>query len=377
MSLGSVDVRGIAHRIEESAFSESALKEIEIPFLVGVLGKGSFSLCKSLERVTFSDSSILKCIEESAFFGSGLKTIEIPSSVVDLGKSAFSYCKRLKTVTFKSDSQLKEIEQSTFSWSGLKVFEIPSLVTSIDGSAFGGVSIKNISVSPEIAVFCVCGSFLKHISSSTICRYFGAERSVVIPSSVRILGQSSFSACKSLKSIRFEDGSQLDKIEEFAFSESGLKSIVSPATVAFIDGSAFAGCALKSMSIGQVSEAFLVSESFLLDVGRSKIYRCFGTGHSVVIRAEVRVLERSSFSACKSLERIRFDKGSKLEQIEESAFRGNDLKSVTIPSTVIVLGKDSFCDCSVLESVMFEDGSKLKRIEHGAFRETGDRKSVV
>jgi hypothetical protein len=61
----------------------------------------------------------------------------------------------------------------------------------------------------------------------------------LIPSSVVILGKSSFDQCKSLESVTFESGSRLERIEESAFHVSGLKSIEIPGSISFIDDFAF------------------------------------------------------------------------------------------------------------------------------------------
>jgi hypothetical protein len=61
----------------------------------------------------------------------------------------------------------------------------------------------------------------------------------LIPSTVVVLGKESFYECKSLESVTFESGSRLERIEESAFCESGLKSIEIPPGVTFIDPSAF------------------------------------------------------------------------------------------------------------------------------------------
>jgi hypothetical protein len=53
-------------------------------------------------------------------------------------------------------------------------------------------------------------------------------KSIVIPSSVVVLGKMCFYGCKSLESVTFESGSRLERIEECAFSGSGLKSIENP-----------------------------------------------------------------------------------------------------------------------------------------------------
>jgi hypothetical protein len=137
-------------------------------------------------------------------------------------------------------------------------------------------------------------------------------KSIVLPSSVVILGQSSFDACISLESVTFESGSRLERIEDAAFYESGLKSIVIPSSVV--------------------------------------------------------VLGQCSFHRCRSLESVRFESGSRLERIGECGFKCSGLNSIEIPSSVVALGKESFGGCKSLESVTFESGSRLERIEESAFQ---------
>jgi hypothetical protein len=86
-----------------------------------------------------------------------------------------------------------------------------------------------------------------------------------------------------------------------------------------------------------------------------------------MIPSLVVVLGNHSFSKCESLESVAFERGCRLEQIEEFAFWGRGLKSIEIPSTVRVLGKKSFSSCRSLESVTFENGSQLERIDESVF----------
>jgi hypothetical protein len=92
----------------------------------------------------------------------------------------------------------------------------------------------------------------------------------MIPSSVVVLGKWSFYGCKSLESVTFESGSGLERIEEFAFSGSGLRSILIPSSVV--------------------------------------------------------VLGKWSFCGCKSLESVTFESGSRLERIEEEMFEATRVR---------------------------------------------------
>jgi hypothetical protein len=266
-------------QIGESAFRWTGLRSIEIPSSVVVLGKESVYGCKSLESIGFESGSRLERIEESAFCWTGFHSIEIPSSVVVLGKESFCVCKSLESVTFESDSRLERIEESAFRCAGLQSIEIPS--------------------------------------------------------SVVVLGKESFCLCKSLESVTFESGSRLERIEESAFSETGLKSIEIPGSVAFIDGSSFAGLSLISVSVCPDSVRFRVRECFLVDFDGSTIYQSFGSWRSIVIPSCVVVLGYRSFSACQSLESVRFESRPRLERIGESAFRESGLESIEIPSSVV------------------------------------------
>jgi hypothetical protein len=139
-------------------------------------------------------------------------------------------------------------------------------------------------------------------------------KSIVIPSSVVVVGKHSFFLCKPLTSVAFESGSRLELIDECAFSKTGLKSIVIPSSVI--------------------------------------------------------VLGKWSFDGCKPLETVTFERGARLERIEESAFRDSGLKSIVIPSSVVIVGKESFYECKSLESVRFESGSRLERMHESAFSGT-------
>jgi hypothetical protein len=149
------------------------------------------------------------------------------------------------------------------------------------------------------------GSRLERIEKSAFLR--SGLQSIVIPSSVIVFSESSFSWCKSLESGIFETGSRLERIENSAFEFSGLKSIVIPSSVI--------------------------------------------------------VLSERSFGSCESLESVIFETGSRLERIENSAFLRSGLKSIVIPSSVIVLSERSFGSCESLESVIFESGSRMERID--------------
>jgi hypothetical protein len=96
---------------------------------------------------------------------------------------------------------------------------------------------------------------------------------------------------------------------------------------------------------------------------------------TIVIRASVTVLTKASFQNAASIEVIEFESGSQLRRLETGAFSlCRSLKSICIAASVEFIGKACFVDLddlphcwSNLETVRFEKGSKLREIEPMAF----------
>jgi hypothetical protein len=318
--------------------------------------------------VAFEKGCGLNRIEEGAFQMYRLESIVIPSSVVVLGKGCFYWCKPLEIVIFESGSRLERIEESAFRETELESIEIPSRVNFIDGSAFLGLRLDSFSISRHNEAFRLRESFLESSDGSVICRYLGSCRSVVIPSSVVVVGPSSFCENRSIASVIFENGSRLERIEACAFRWMTLTSIVIPSSVLVLGKESFDDCTwLKSVSFENGSRLERIEESAFRGTGLT----------SIVVPSSAIVLGKQSFYRCKSLESVIFESGSRLERIEESAFCESGLKSIVIPSSVVVLGKESFYWCKSLESITFENGSQLERIEDSVFRESGLRSIAI
>jgi antirestriction protein ArdC len=67
----------------------------------------------------------------------------------------------------------------------------------------------------------------------------------------------------------------LTRIESEAFYQPSLQSIVIPRNVQFIDGSAFLGVNLSSISIESGNEIFVLEYDILIDVINRKLMICF------------------------------------------------------------------------------------------------------
>jgi RNase P/RNase MRP subunit POP5 len=220
-------------------------------------------------------------------------------------------------------------------------------------------------------------SRLERIEEEAFCET--GLKSIVIPSSVVVLGKCSFAQCKSLESVSFESGSRLERIEDGAFRFSppkgptggALKEIVIPASVAFLGEAVFARMkSLESVTFEAGSRLERIGGHAFLWTGLKRF----------VIPSSVVFLGNYAFN-CTAIASIAFEAGCRLERMEVGLFAWAHVATLAIPACVVALEKESFKCCPLL-SVEFEDGSRLERIGESAFSQDGRKdpaklKSIV
>jgi hypothetical protein len=150
---------------------------------------------------------------------------------------------------------------------------------------------------------------------------------VVVLSAVVVFGKKTSYECNLLESVVFESGSRRERIAEYAFCDSGVKSIQIRPRLAFIGDSAFLRVSLNSVSISEDHARSHFRDSLLEDLNASPIRRSFACCRSILIRSTIVVLSKPIFRDCTSRESGAFENGSRLGPIEESAFqfRGSSL----------------------------------------------------
>ena len=79
--------------------------------------------------------------------------------------------------------------------------------------------------------------------ATAACAWVGTQRgSVSVPKRVKEIDYRAFANCKDLKSVIFDDDSDLTTIGKLAFAATGLSSVKVPKSVTGIHGQAFAHC---------------------------------------------------------------------------------------------------------------------------------------
>ncbi len=283
--------------IGECSFSQSGLKEIEIPGTVKTIGDSAFSLCDSLRTVNLNNG--LEYVLGSAFYGcSSLLQIVLPASVTSLGGQAFLNCSALETAYLK-DVKITELPYETFlNCTSLKTVKLPDGLISMGASAFQNTALTDIE----------------------------------IPDSVSSMGLSAFEGCTYLTGIDLSK-TKISKIGISTFLGcTALKSVLLPDTVNSIDDHAFSGCsALASIDLGKTAIKIISNEAFykcsalstaILPAGLEEISDSAfnGTGLiKITIPAAVNEICRDAFCDCSSLKFIRFDGSS--ENLGDNCFK--------------------------------------------------------
>ncbi len=175
-----------------------------------------------ISGVTFEEGSQLKSIGKRAFqfnYDSNGATItgslNIPPSVESIGFMAFKEAlKNIDELNFGENSQLKTIYSAAFASSHIKKVTIPKSVTTIEKTQSQGAAFESAGI--EELIF-EEGSQLETIDNAVFSQ--NSISKVVIPKSVKTINPLAFYRNR-ISSLTFEDGSQLTTIGNEAFNKN-------------------------------------------------------------------------------------------------------------------------------------------------------------
>lgn len=376
---------------------------ITIPAKVTEILPRAFKGCTGITGITFEEGSLLEKIGDNAFEGctgiaslslpdslneigayafkgwtkSGMQGLSIPASVATIGDYAFNGS-RFTSVTFEG-------ENSALETIGAHAFDGCTYMTALDMSG-----LKNLETIGDYAFYgCTSSSFT----------------TVAIPASVKTIGFGAFGGCTSLNAVNYADNAQLETIGAYAFgslkkeitgaysdgSPTKLSAVVIPASVKTIGDGAFRGItALTGVSFGKAGET-----SVLETIGDEAFYGCNNSSFtSIVFPASLKSIGAKAFgdgfnSGKTKLSSITFAQDgelgtigegafgnslitsvilpSKLKSIGERAFANVAIESIDIPASVTTIGDSAFYNCKSLESVTFGTGSLLTSFGDSAF----------
>ena len=195
-----------------------------------------------------------------------LNSIVIPDSVTVMQSGAFEGCKYLESVTLSKN--LKEIPSGAFTdCERLKSIIIPE----------GILSIGNVNV--DLGFSAQSGAFRNT-----------AINDIVLPESLQVIGDGTFSGCQELKTIVIPEN--VWYIGTQAFDEcSGLENVIISENVTYIGNSAFDGCSGL--------EGVIIPENVTY-IGSGAFYGCTNLKEATIPES-ITYLAPTAFEKCSSL----------------------------------------------------------------------------
>ena len=348
-SLSSITIpKNVTYIGDEAFYDCEALSSVtfnaEACTYMGTYNTEVFESCNNVTTLTIGENVTM--IPDYAFHGiEGVKTVVIPNSVKTIGSQAFDNC-GIESLTL--GNSVTTIGLGAFDDSNLSSVTIPASVTTIHSRAFGNGLDDNYKIKPFSVVFNAenCNTVInkwryREGSDTTtihIDEVFGRKvssliigdkvkkipyylfagcdfKEVVIPYSVKEIGDSAFINCKKLEYVEIKN----------------------PMTR--IGRHAFGGCALlKTANIPETAT----------EIEDGTYYECEAL-ESVTIPKTAKKIGRVAFFGCSNLSYVAM--GDSIETIGDKAF-GNcrALESFTLGEHVKAIGAEAFAGCSAMKN---------------------------
>ncbi len=247
-------------------------EEIKLPKSIKTISFGAFLDKSKIKKIVLPEG--LKRIDEYAFYScTSLEEVVIPDSVESIGRLAFGNCSSCKKVYLGKN--LKEIEEFAFGiCESLEKIEVSDSNLNYSGK-------DGILYDKDQKVLKLCPSNIKGPIS--------------IPSTVEVIGEYAFTACKKLRSVFRPNGSPLS-IEDAAFYGcEALTDLDIRGGIEKIGSCAFAEC--KSL------EKFKVGEK-VKSVGSSAFMKCVAL-RKISFHSKETTLGHNLFVSCPQVIKVK------------------------------------------------------------------------
>ena len=338
---------------------------------VDVIGENAFAGCTALSSVTFADGATCSAIGESAFAGcSSLTQFDLPAGLVSIGSNAFAGCSALGSVTLDGGDLLASLGNDIF---------------------FGCMSLKSISLR-GISNYYAEESTIDAGETYIMLVTLGGNEPVLVPPAYPVAGDSdtvtigegmttiyanAYADNLSLEGKTLIIAEGVERIEARAFRGTGIIRVVLPTTLRYLGESAFANCGslesvvfqsdLESVPADLFNGCSSLSEVQIPDSVTEIGARAFaGTAiSSLTIGRNVRTIGEAAFMNCAQLTSLTFAADANLVEIGDYAFYGAYISELVLPDSVTTLGAYAFANCPILRDVTIS--ASLENMGEGVF----------
>ena len=337
-------------------YTNTVNKEVFVPKTwsgtqVEAICPNAFANHTEIETIHLPDG--LEYICDHAFSGcTNLKNLVIPSSVKRIEREAFAHCDSLESIELQGE--LEFIDYSAFdNFNGVKR-TIYGNATYLGTQNYPYLILESAVdkdiTSCEIHEQCLAikdGAFKGCI----------ALTSLTLSNNIKSVGDGLFEGCISLTSVNIPS------------------SISSTGHSVSINLDIFKDCtSLENIDVGEDNRNYSSKDGVLFNKDQTELllYPKGKTGAYVVPNTVTNIKE-DAFENCKSLTSITLP--DSLTKIEQFAFSGSSIESITIPASVSMIGFCAFSGCKELTNITINEG--VTYIDSYAFNYCTALESVV
>lgn len=304
---------------------------VVLPSDLTEISANAFAGNNFIETVVLGENIV--SVGERAFYDcDSLKTVIFGENVADIASMAFAYCEKLSEVNYKEAKMLETIAYDAFentAW--LNEYVDDSLIVN-------GIFYKYLGTLSELHIM----NSVKKINE----RAFYENETIDVlyfPESIEIIGEEAFTSSDIAK---FNFGTRSDFLTEI-----GERAFENCKKLSFLDMRTFTS--LKT-----------IGERAFADLGAAD-----GGVLNVYISASVEEIGKSAFENAE-ISTVRFESGSRLKEIKERTFYGNELLESVIfagESMLGEIGESAFENCSGLKVFSCPAG-QVEKIGANAFK---------
>lgn len=361
---------------EEAFYGCQSLVNVELPSALVAIQNGAFAFCSNLETVIFTGEGAEYIFDRAFYNCLSLMSVNLPQGLLGIGDEAFKYCaaldyiyipqnvSRIGAYAFNGCLSLARIEMAgdIAEYIGERAFYDTLWYNSgMDQSEDGVVYLNNIAYSHKGQMQADTVITIKEgvlAISPAAFENLPNLKGIILPSSLKVIGDYAFRNCSSLEFVVFAQDSALKRIGRYAFAQTSLASLELPSNLEIIDKYAFADIA--SLAVLDMSMA-----ENLTDIEEGAFMNVQALSGTLEIPLSVSNIGKKAFYGCGGLT-VALAQGSALGFIGEEAFSYTESVDVVIPQGITVINS-AFSNTKITELVIPEH---VLRIESAAFKDS-------